>query len=217
MALLAVTELSFWELLKVEQEDGQEEKLLPISKLPDAQLNLARDFKHQLKLLRRAMQPRDEGGIVREKGISFGDLVIEPMTVDRCETFIAELDSVGSSCSPAANYVRTILRNWNLALGKPAAGLSGDALYWLFEEPDRTSLSKAEQHVKDQEVVGKRRISKWAVAAAVPVIFVAAGFAQGYYKVHGRKPLQQQLSLSRSNIEAKAGRSRGADWGHDSC
>ena len=82
-------------------------------KLPNGQQNLVRDLNDQLQLLFQA----DQGGIDTEQGISFADLISEPMTLDRCEALSAQLDPVDSSCSPAANYVRTVFmqaRRWSV-------------------------------------------------------------------------------------------------------
>ena len=77
--------------------------------LPNASLALVAALNQHLKFLHQSIQPRDQGGIENEKGMSFSDLVARSMSVELCEALTCELAGVRSSCSPAAKYVRTIL------------------------------------------------------------------------------------------------------------
>ena len=187
----------------IEEVDNSGDTVLPpIVKLPNAAQNLVRDLNSQLQLLHEAMLPRDQGGIDNLHGISFGDLVTEAMTEERCEALTAELEYVGSSCSPAANYVRTILHNWSLALGKPAAFLAKDALCWLLEEPKGIHLRIETQKRKEAALQKKR--SRRACVAVLSVVVAIGSLA---FRHHALK-----MQDMRAAIAAAAAASAAAPW-----
>lgn len=202
----------------VEASSSEDKVQPPNIKLPDAQQNLVRDLNEQLQLLYQATLPRGQGGVDNVQGVSFGDFATEPMTVDRCEAFSAELEQVGSSLNPAANYVRSILRNWNLALGKPVAGLSKDALCWLFDKPKGSVLRHDTQKVKAPAL--QKRSSKQVLVAVLAMVAVVGSLAFRHHTlhIHERKVANSANGVEvplEAQVEVEYGRGLEVDWWHE--
>lgn len=173
---------------------------------PDASPKLVAALNQHFRFLHSAVLPRDEGGIENSEGISFRDLVSKPMTERMCAALTAELAAIDSSCSPAANYVRTILLNWSLAPGKPATTFSGDALYWLFEEQRQIFVATRRS---DKQLPEKRGIKSKVVAmlgiSATAVILAAVGSHAKYVQMR-KKSLQPVACVEEKPREVEYGR-----------
>ena len=185
---------------------------------PHASPKLVAALNQHFKFLHRAVQPRDKGGIENPKGMSFGDLVSKPMTDRLCAALTAELAAIDSSCSPAANYVRTILLNWSLSLGKPATTFSGDALYWLFEDQRQlfvvtTTERRSDKQLPEEPGIRSKIVAVLGISAAAVILAAIRSHAKHCHVQ--KKSLQPAVLIEEKSQEVEYGQSLEKNWWHE--